>query len=508
MKNEVNMEKENFINQKKFELEKNDAAIKENKGIFGIIKSIFEQSSKESLEDEFFSDFYKKYPKLEFEEYENLEVMKEDFFTIFWYDKIYDSSYGTRYAYNLKQINKVKIDNKNAYIGHMKYNETKGDCSFQKNNLNLLMKMNLDGRLYIFTKENLSKKEDFEYTFINKEQEILEYDKDHEDELKEELSDDYYFSRFSVNSDAQLLSLDENTKQKLTEIFNKHGIQFYISLKDNLLRINVEIPSFSFDSRYGILYEIEKTFEELIKIFLELERTSDMVRFKKVEKEYNGIKNIIFDLDNTIILDTEEDSECYRNVLINAGYPDDYFYGIYQGIDEYDKTITEENPYYNEKDMLEFLNEYLEQEFSIEVIEGLKESVGKEWTKRVLISKKTLEYLASKYNLYIYTNYYQEAQVERIKNIGYEKYFKKIFGADKYGVKQFKSCFENVLKEIGTEPNECIMIGDDKSRDIVAANNVNMKSILFDYNGRRDKKDVNVKNYFIIKDMKELEKIL
>ena len=51
------------------------------------------------------------------------------------------------------------------------------------------------------------------------------------------------------------------------------------------------------------------------------------------------------------------------------------------------------------------------------------------------------------------------------------------------------------------------MIGDDKSRDIVGANNVNMKSILFDYNGRRDKKEIDADNYFIIRNMNELKKL-
>ena len=71
----------------------------------------------------------------------------------------------------------------------------------------------------------------------------------------------------------------------------------------------------------------------------------------------NGIKCLLFDLDNTIILDLEEDSEYYREALENAGFSDDYFYGIYQVIDDYDKAITEENPYYNEKEMLDFIKE-------------------------------------------------------------------------------------------------------------------------------------------------------
>lgn len=224
--------------------------------------------------------------------------------------------------------------------------------------------------------------------------------------------------------------------------------------------------------------------------------------------DYSKIKNIIFDLDNTIILDKEEDAKYYKDVLIKLGYNHEGFQKIYQLVDAYDKTINEENPYYDSQKMLEFINENLQYNLQINAIEEIKNVVGKYWTKRVLISKEVLEYLYSKYNLYIYTNYYQDTQMQRIKNIGYEKYFKNIFGADKYGCKQFKKCFECVLEKINANSESCIMIGDDKSRDIIAANNMNMKSILFDYNGKRDKKEIDANNYIVITDMNELKNIL
>ena len=37
---------------------------------------------------------------------------------------------------------------------------------------------------------------------------------------------------------------------------------------------------------------------------------------------------------------------------------------------------------------------------------------------------------------------------------------------------------------------------------------MNMKSILFDYNGKRDKQEINAENYIVVKDLTELEKIL
>ena len=39
----------------------------------------------------------------------------------------------------------------------------------------------------------------------------------------------------------------------------------------------------------------------------------------------------------------------------------------------------------------------------MDVIRGLKEVAGREWTKRVIVPEDVMEYLSSKYNLYVYT---------------------------------------------------------------------------------------------------------
>ena len=44
--------------------------------------------------------------------------------------------------------------------------------------------------------------------------------------------------------------------------------------------------------------------------------------------------------------------------------------------------------------------------------------------------------------------------------------------------------------------------------DILAANNIGMQSILFDYDGKRDNKAIELKDYIVIKNMNDLDKIL
>ena len=67
---------------------------------------------------------------------------------------------------------------------------------------------------------------------------------------------------------------------------------------------------------------------------------------------------------------------------------------------------------------------------------------------------------------------------------------------------------EKVLNEIGCIASECIMIGDSKDKEILAASNIGMKAILFDYNGKRDKSNLKLNNYNVIKNLRELKDIL
>lgn len=223
------------------------------------------------------------------------------------------------------------------------------------------------------------------------------------------------------------------------------------------------------------------------------------------------IKNLIFDLDNTIIKDEEEDSLYYKEALKKCGYDETNYYKIFCSIDEYDAIKTKENIYYNKEELLETVNRVLNTNYEMKLIDELNLSIEKYWTKRVILKKEVIEKLSKKYNLYVYTNYFQETQKNRLKNIGYLKYFKKVFGADEYGCKPFKKSFELILKEITALPEECVMIGDTKDKDILAANNVGMKSILYDYNGKRDKKELSLKNYTTINNLDMLlnfEKII
>lgn len=220
------------------------------------------------------------------------------------------------------------------------------------------------------------------------------------------------------------------------------------------------------------------------------------------------IKNIIFDLDNTIIEDKDDYVLHYKEALRNCGYSEDNYLNIYNALDDYEQTLSEKNRFYSKDSAISFINSKLNTNYDIKLIDELNKVIGKYWTKSVFLPEYTLKYLASKYKLYVFTNWFEIAQTERLKNIGYLKYFTKVFGSDTVGSKPFTSSFNTVLSNISALPSECIMIGDTKRSDILGANNAGISAILFDYNGKRDKKDIFAPDYTVITDLKELEKIL
>lgn len=220
------------------------------------------------------------------------------------------------------------------------------------------------------------------------------------------------------------------------------------------------------------------------------------------------IKNIIFDLDNTIIEDKDDDALYYKEALRNCGYSEDDYLNVYNALDDYEQTLSEENRFYSRETVIEFLNTKLNTNYDIKLVDELNKVIGKYWINSVFLPENTLKYLTSKYKLYVFTNWFKVAQTERLQNIGYLKYFTKVFGSDTVGAKPYLSSYNTVLDNIGALPSECIMIGDNKKCDILGANNAGISAILFDYNVKRDKKEIFAPDYKVITDLKELENIL
>ena len=215
------------------------------------------------------------------------------------------------------------------------------------------------------------------------------------------------------------------------------------------------------------------------------------------------IKRVIFDIDNTLIPWKEEYYNEIKNVLeeLNVEHIEQDYIEIKKALCEY------ENEYYtfDRKLIMNFINNYTKKNYPEEFIY----KVTKKWANCVpekidanII--KLLEYLKTKYELVILTDWYGDQQTERLEKIDILKYFKKVYSAESTKRKPFKEAFMQAIGD--NKPEECIMIGDNFERDIQGALNAGLQVIWYNPNNKTEiTKDI---GYYVISNLEEVNKIL
>ncbi len=217
------------------------------------------------------------------------------------------------------------------------------------------------------------------------------------------------------------------------------------------------------------------------------------------------IKNILFDVDNTLIDSSSSNAIFYKNALEKIGRDTSKYLDVYNAIDSYEDTLNEKNNLYRKEGMLKLINQKVDEDYPVQLIDEINNAIAKYWISKILVDRETIEYLYSKYNLYIFSNWFYDAVYNRLKNIDYLKYFKDIFTSDKVGSKPYKNAFENVLKTINALPDECMMIGDTIRTDIVGAKNIGMNATWINLN---NKPAINMDGVKMISNISDLNKIL
>lgn len=217
------------------------------------------------------------------------------------------------------------------------------------------------------------------------------------------------------------------------------------------------------------------------------------------------IKNILFDVDNTILDSGNENAIFYKEALENVGHDVSRYLDVYNAVNLYEDSFTEENNFYSKLDMLRCINQELGEDYPLQLIDEINKVIAQYWIKKILINKDIMEYLYSKYDLYVFSNWFYVATYNRLRNINYLEYFRDIFTADKVGSKPYKCAFENVLTKINSSSVECMMIGDSLKTDILGARNANIGAIWFNQNS---KPVTNIDGVKMITDFSEIYKIL
>jgi putative hydrolase of the HAD superfamily len=116
-----------------------------------------------------------------------------------------------------------------------------------------------------------------------------------------------------------------------------------------------------------------------------------------------------------------------------------------------------------------------------------------------------LNYLKTKYKLYIITNGFNEVQFLKIKHSGLTDFFSSVITSEIAGYqKPDKRIFEYALKIANCKASDCMMIGDSFEADILGANDAGIKPIYFN----PVKNNMNKHSFIEINNLIELQKLL
>ena len=173
------------------------------------------------------------------------------------------------------------------------------------------------------------------------------------------------------------------------------------------------------------------------------------------------IKRVIFDLDNTLIEFPKDYNKEYDEVInkynLNITSQD-----LYKIIGKYESSG--ENIYYDKEKMLELINQEFNLNLNIDFIDYLLDIISRLVRPFNNELNDILEYLSSKYELVVLTNWFTDCQKKRLELAGILKYFNKVYGTDIIPMKPNKECFMCVIGNL--KPEECVMIGDNLEVDI------------------------------------------
>ena len=105
--------------------------------------------------------------------------------------------------------------------------------------------------------------------------------------------------------------------------------------------------------------------------------------------------------------------------------------------------------------------------------------------KRMPHAKEVLEYLSTRYRLYILSNGFRELQSRKMQSAGIDGYFRRIILSEDLLInKPHAELFYFALSSTQSELRDSLMIGDSWDADIVGARGVGMHQVFYNVSGR------------------------
>lgn len=123
-------------------------------------------------------------------------------------------------------------------------------------------------------------------------------------------------------------------------------------------------------------------------------------------------------------------------------------------------------------------------------------------------AKELLEYLASKYDVYVTSNAIHQQQIKRMKKAGMYNYIKDLFTSESIGfAKPTKEFFDECFRRIpDTKKEQVIIIGDSLTADIEGGTAYGIKTCWFNFNGEKFTERLTAD--YIVDTLEEIKSIL